>query len=239
MSQLHGTSSVKEPKHSGPGSSSTHNSILRPVPFRSSPVHTSHATWHIIDSGVSIMICNLAKFRPHCTLPGTGFPSSLSESGFSGISPRSVTLVHMRFTHTGSPKSASQSKSLERCKTFLFLVHSFLTTYAGIPSTTRVTTVWRSLPHRFFSFCHWPQKASNFTSTRFPGCNATAPTLQSYSLFCHRASLRAESSANFTNFRRCRYSVSTNSSMVLVRLCSRRVGNNRSMGSQGLWPNIR
>ena len=34
----------------------------------------------------------------------------------------SVTLVHMRFIRMGLPKSASQSRSLERCNTFFFLV---------------------------------------------------------------------------------------------------------------------
>ena len=239
VSQLHGTSSVKEPRHSRSISSSTRNSILRPVPLRSAPIRTSRTTWHVIASGVSTVIHNLAKFKPHCTLPGTGPPSSPSESGFSGICPRSVTLVHMRFIRTGSPKSASQSKGRERCKTFFFPVCSFLTTYAGTPSATRVTTVCKSLPHQFFSFRHWPQKASSFTSTQSPGCNSTAPTFRSYSRFCHRASFRAESCANFMDFRRCLYSVSTYSSMVRVRLCSRRVGNNRSIGSWGLWPNIK
>ena len=150
--QLHRTSTVKEPRHSGSGSSSTHNSIHKPVPFQSVPIRTLCTTWHVINSGVSTMIRNLAKFRPHITQPGTGPLSSLPWSGFSGIS-QSVILVHMRFICTGSPKSASQSSSLERCNTFVFLVHTFLTTYVGTPSATRVCMVCRSLPHRFFSFC--------------------------------------------------------------------------------------
>ena len=212
---------MKEPRLSGSVSSSTRNSILRPVPFQSAPIHTLRATWHVIDSGVSTMIRNLAKFRSHCTLPGTGPPSSLSGSGFSGICPRSVTLVFMQFIRMGSLKSASQSKSQEWCRTFLFPVQSFLTTYAGTPSTTQVTIVCRSLPHRFFSFHCWPQKASSFTSTRSPGRNSMAPTLWSYSHFCHRASFRAESCAIFTDFWRCLYSISMYSSMVHVRLCPR------------------
>ena len=160
---------MKEPRHSGSVSSSTRNSILRPVLLWSAPIRTSTAIWHIIDSEVSNMIRNLAKFKPHCTLPGTGPPSSLSESGFSRICPRSVTLVHMWFICMGSPKSPSQSKSREWCKTFLFPMRSFLTTYAGTPSATQVTTVCRLLPHRFFSFCHWPWTASSFTSTQYPG----------------------------------------------------------------------
>ena len=184
------------------------------------------------------MIHNLAKFRPYCTQPGTGSPSSLPGSGSSRIDLRSVTLVHMQFIHMGSPKSASQSRSLDWCKTF-FPVCSFLTTYAGTPSATRVTMVCRSLPHRFFSFWHWQRKASSFTSTWSQGHHSSAPTLQSYRHFCHRASFRAESCANFMDFVRCLYSVSTYLSMVWVKLCSRRVGNNRSIGSRGLWPNIR
>ena len=134
-------SSVKEPRLSESVSSSTRNSILRLVPLRSAPICTSCATWHVIDSGVSTMIHNVARFRPHCTLPGTGPPSTLSESGFSGFYPRSVTLVFMRFICMGSPKSAHQSKSWEQCRTFFFPVRSFLTTYAGTPSATWVTMV--------------------------------------------------------------------------------------------------
>ena len=144
---------MEEPRHSGSESSSASNSIRRLVPFRSAPIHTSCATWHVIDSGVSTMIHNLAKFRPNITQPGTGPPSSPPWSGFSGIS-RSVILVHMRFIHMGSPKSVSQSSSLERCNTFVFPVRTFLTTHAGTPSATRVCVVCRSLPHRFFSFRH-------------------------------------------------------------------------------------
>ena len=165
------------------------------------------------------MIRNLAKFKPHCTLPGTGPPSSLSESGFSRICPRSVTLAHMWFIPTGSPKLVRQSKSQEWCKTF-FPVCSFLTTYTGTPSATQVTTVCGLLPHQFVSFCCWPHKASSFTSTRSPGRNSMAPTLWSYSHFCCRASFRAESCANFTDFWRCLYSVLTYSLMVCVRFCS-------------------
>ena len=152
---------MKEPRHSGSGSSSTCNSVHRPVPFRSAPVRTLHATWHVIDSGVSTMICNLAKL--HITQPSTGPPSSLPWSGFSGIF-WSVILVHMQFICMGSLKLASQSSSLKWCNTFFFPVCTFLTTYVGTPSTTRVSTVCRSLPHRFFSFRCWPQKASSFTS---------------------------------------------------------------------------
>ena len=144
---------MEEPRHSGSESSSACNLIHRLVPFRSVPVRTSRATWHVIDSGVSTMIRNLAKFRPNITQPGTGPPSSLPWSGFSGIS-RSVILVHMQFIHTGSPKSVSQSSSLERCNTFVFPVRTFLTTYMGTPSAMQVCTVCRLLPHWFFSFRH-------------------------------------------------------------------------------------
>ena len=189
-SQLHETSPVKEPRHSGSESSSTHNSIHRPVPFWSVPIRTSRATWHVINSGVSKMIHNLAKFRPHITQPSTGPPSSLPRSGFSGIS-QSVIPVHMQFIHTGCPKSASQSSSLAQCNTFVFLVCTFLTTYVGTPSAMQVCAVCRSLPHWFFSFCCWPQKASSFTSTRSPDRDSMAPTLWSYRRFCCRASFRA------------------------------------------------
>ena len=142
------------------------------------------------------MIHKLAKFRPYCMQPSTGSPSSLPGSGFSLFGLRSVTLVHMQFICMGSLKSASQSKSLEWCKTFFFLVHSFLTTYVGTPSATWVITVCRSLPHWFFSFRSWPQKVSSFTSTQSPGHNSMAP----YRRFCLKASLSAESCANFMDF---------------------------------------
>ena len=50
--------------------------------------------------------------------------------------------------------------------------------------TTRVTTICRSLPHRFLSFLLCPRKASNHTSTLSPGLSSTAPTLRSYNRFC-------------------------------------------------------
>ena len=145
--QLHGTSPVEEPRHSRSQSSSAHNRIRRPVPFQSVPVRTSRTTWHVTDSGVSTMICNLAKFRPNITQLGNGPPSSLPWSGFSRIS-QSVILVHMQIIRMGSPKLVSQSSSLEQCNTFVFPVCTFLTTYAGPPSTTQVCMVCRSLPHQ-------------------------------------------------------------------------------------------
>ena len=185
------------------------------------------------------MIRNLAKFRPNITQPGTGPPSSPPWSGFSGIS-WSVILVHMRFIRTGSPKSASQSSSLEQCNTFVFPVRTFLTTYVGTPSAT----------HGFARYAgHYPtgSSASAADHEKHPASpvhGLQIATLRprpyrSYRHFCRRASFRAESCAIFTDFRRCLYSVSTYSSMVHVRLCSRRVGNSRSIGSRGLQPNIR
>ena len=69
------------------------------------------------------------------------------------------------------------------------------------------------------------------------GLQLYGPFLTSYSGFCCRASFRAESCAIFTDFRRCLYSILTYSSKVHVRLCSQQVGN-KSIGSQGLGPNI-
>ena len=111
-------------------------------------VDTLELVWRVTNSRVSTMICNLTKFRPHCTQPGPGPPTSLSGSGFSGIH-QSVILVHMRFIRTSSQKLASQSSSLEWCNTFFFLVHSFLTTYVGTPSATRVTDTASQHTHQW------------------------------------------------------------------------------------------
>ena len=166
------------------------------------------------------MIRNLAQFRLHITQPVTGPPSSLPWSGFSGIS-RSVILVHMQFICTDSPKSASQSSSLERCNTFVFPVCTFLTTYTGTPSTTRVCTVCRLLTPPVIQLPPLTAKSVQLHQYMVSGSQLYGPTLQSYRRFCHRASFRTESCAIFTDFQRRLYSISTYSSMVCVRLCSR------------------
>ena len=107
----HDVSQVGDQTHWS-ASSSTCTLILRPLPFWGMPTCTSPANLHVNNPGVSTMICNLARFRPYYKQPGTGSPSSLLGSGFSGFVLRRVTLMVMWLHHTGWPKSASYTQKL-------------------------------------------------------------------------------------------------------------------------------
>ena len=136
------------------------------------------------------------------------------------------------FTVIGEPQEESS------------LVHNFLLTsmvilhYIGL-SAMRVTTVCRSSPHRFLSFLLCPLKASKCTSTWSPGLSSMAPTLRLYNSFCLWASFTAQSHAIARESHRRSYRLATYSSIVRVNICVLCIGNNRSIGNQGLHPNMR
>ena len=76
-------------------------------------------------------------------------------SGVTSSAPVRPDSIDMWFILSSSPYgSASQRSSRAQWSTCRFLFASFSTSYAGIPSATHLTTLWRASPHRFFNFRH-------------------------------------------------------------------------------------